>query len=94
MTDKKEELIKTYRNQISLKSDIIKGKNDELKKLKDQYNKELNELKNNYEIKINKIIEEHQKEIEQLKNTYNELVYISERKCVKLMKSQKSYLWG
>ena len=92
--DKKEELIKTYRNQISLKSDIIKGKNDELKNKDEQYKKEIKNLKDIHENTTKNNILKHNKDIEELRNAYNELLYTSERKCMKLMNSQKSYLWG
>ena len=78
--NKKEDLIKNYRNQLNLKNDIIKGKNEEIIKIKKEYNNEIEKLKSDNEIEKNNIIENNLK-----------LIYQSERKLKKIKDKNESY---
>ena len=78
--NKKEDLIKNYRNQLNLKNDIIKGKNEEIIKIKKEYNNEIEKLKSDNEIEKNNIIENNLK-----------LIYQSERKLKKINDNNESY---
>jgi len=89
----REDLIKTYRTQLQLKSDIIKGKNDEIKKINYNNKIQLEKIKKDNDKKINELKESHCEELETLKNTYNKMIYTSERKHKKLEKKQDSYLY-
>tara|TARA_R110002050_G_scaffold170771_1_gene302768 strand:- start:74 stop:400 length:327 start_codon:yes stop_codon:yes gene_type:complete len=101
--NKQNELINQYRNQISLKTDLLKGKCEELKKKEKEYKTGIETITEKYnndiihntkeqEKEIKELKEEHNASIEILNNMYNELIYTSERKYKKLEQKQNSFL--
>ena len=82
--NKQHELITQYRGQIALKTDLLKGKTEELKRKEKDYKTGIESVKK-------KLEDKHNADIETIKNTYNELLYTSERKYKKLEKAQSSY---
>jgi len=80
MDNKKDELIKTYRNQLNLKNDLLKSKNDEIKKIIQNYEKIIKNLKNDFEKERDIIIDNNLK-----------LIYNSERKLKKIIDKKKTW---
>ena len=80
MDNKKDELIKSYRSQLNLKTDLLKSKNEEIKKIIQNYEKIIKNLKNDFEKERDIIIDNNLK-----------LIYNSERKLKKIIDKKKTW---
>ena len=78
--DKKDELLKSYRSQLNLKTDLLKSKNEEIKKIIQNYEKIIKNLKNDFEKERDIIIDNNLK-----------LIYNSERKLKKIIDKKKTW---
>ena len=78
--DKKDELLKSYRSQLNLKTDLLKSKNEEIKKIIQNYEKIIQNLKNDFEKERDIIIDNNLK-----------LIYNSERKLKKIIDKKKTW---